>query len=237
MPLLDRRLGVPRRSAEQLVERVVGHRQALAVVEVLHVQPEAAVGLDVDQMLRDQVPVDRAAVRRQSHQLVLAAVHLEAAVVGECGVQQPERMRKLQLACQRDLVAPPDAQRRRAPLADAVEGQDRGLVERARKERARGVALVMVGEDERRLRRRRRALAGSPSADAIFSLSHTGIAIAKLWNPGGAYAEVRLEQPLELAQRLLVEHDVVDVSRPSARPRAGSSRSRAPESRDRASFA
>ena len=41
-----------------------------------------------------------------------------------------------------------DAERRRAPLADAVERQDRRLVERAREERAGGVALVVVGEDQ-----------------------------------------------------------------------------------------
>ena len=73
----------------------VGHRQALAVVEIVHVQPETAVGLEVDQVLRGSVPVDRPAVGRQAHQLVFAAVDLEAAVVSECRVKQPERVRKL----------------------------------------------------------------------------------------------------------------------------------------------
>ena len=129
------------------------HRQALAVVEVLHVEPEAAVGLEVDQVLRDQVVVDGPAVGREAHQLVFAAVDLEAAVVGERGIEQPERVRKLQLLRQLDLVAAPDAQRRRAPLADAVERQDGRFVERAREKRARRVALVVIGEDERRLAR------------------------------------------------------------------------------------
>ena len=51
VPLLERRLRLARRPAEQLVEPLVRHRQALAVVEVLHVQPEAAVGLEIDQVL------------------------------------------------------------------------------------------------------------------------------------------------------------------------------------------
>ena len=56
VPLLDGRLRPPRRAAEQVVELPAGHRQALAVVEVLHVQPEAAVGLEVDEVLVDQRP-------------------------------------------------------------------------------------------------------------------------------------------------------------------------------------
>ena len=46
--------GLPRRPAEERVEPAAGHRQPLAVVEVVHVQPEAAVGLEVDQVLEDQ---------------------------------------------------------------------------------------------------------------------------------------------------------------------------------------
>ena len=45
------------------------------------------------------------------------------------------------------------------PLADAVEGQDRGLLERDGKERAGGVAFVMLGEDKRCARRPSRSLA------------------------------------------------------------------------------
>ena len=51
VPLLDVRFRIARRAAEQIVEPPVRHRQALAVVEVLHVEPEAAVGLQVDQVL------------------------------------------------------------------------------------------------------------------------------------------------------------------------------------------
>ena len=59
-------------------------------------------------------------------------------------------MRKLQLARERDRVAASHADGGRAPLADAIQGQDRGFLERAGKERARRVAFVMIGEHERR---------------------------------------------------------------------------------------
>ena len=82
------------RAAEEVVEPPAGHRQPLAVVEVIHVEPEAAVGLEVDQALEDQVLVDRPAVGGQAHQLVFAAVDLEAAVIGERRIEQAERVRE-----------------------------------------------------------------------------------------------------------------------------------------------
>ena len=43
----------------------------------------------------------------------------------------------------------PAADRRRRPLADAVDGEDRRLVERRRIERARGVRQVVLGKEDR----------------------------------------------------------------------------------------
>ena len=60
-------------------------------------------------LLEDQVLVDRPAIRGQPHQLVLAAVDLEATVVGECRIEQAERVREL------DLV---ESVRMRLPLTD-----------------------------------------------------------------------------------------------------------------------
>src|SRR5262249_53996072 len=115
--------------------------------------PEASIGLEVDESGEDRVLMNRLAVRRQTHQLILAAVHLEPAVVREGRVKQAKRMRKLEMMRQPNPVPGADAERRRAPLAHAVERQNRGLVERAGKERARGVTLMMIGEDNRSLRR------------------------------------------------------------------------------------
>ena len=47
-------LGTPRRLAEQRGELVVGHPQADAVVEIALVEPEAAVVVDVDELVEDQ---------------------------------------------------------------------------------------------------------------------------------------------------------------------------------------
>ena len=142
------RVGLARRAAEQVVKPPVRHRQPLAVVEIPHVEPKTAIGLQVDQVLEDRVLVDRLPIRRQTHQLVLAAVDREAAVIRERRVQQPDRMRKLQMVRELDLVARAAAVRRRAPLADAVQSQNRRLVERAGKERAGRVAFVVIQKDQ-----------------------------------------------------------------------------------------
>ena len=210
VPLLDGGLRASGRAAEQLVERRARHRQALAVVEVPHVHPEAAVGPEIDQMLRDEVAIDRPAVRREAHQLVFAAVHLEAAVVRERGVQETERVGELELAREGDPVAAAHAHRRRRPFADAVEREDGRFVERAGEERARGVALVVVGEHDRRADAAANPAPDQPGLLQLLAEPHRhGRDEAR--EPGRGVREIGFEQPLELAQRLLVEDDIVEV--------------------------
>ena len=57
-------------------------------------------------------------------------------------------MRELQLAQDLDVLPAPAPDRRRRPLADAVDGENRGLVERRRVERARRVRQVMFGKED-----------------------------------------------------------------------------------------
>ena len=51
VPLRQHRFGTARRAAEKLVEPLVGHGQPLAVIEIIHVHPETAVGLELHQAL------------------------------------------------------------------------------------------------------------------------------------------------------------------------------------------
>ena len=88
-------------------------------------------------------------------------------------------------------VAPADRDRGRRPLADAVHGQHRGLLERRGKEGGGGVALVVLGEEQLRLdafaARPRAASAPSPGRFwKSFSLSQTGIAMRNERKPRGA---------------------------------------------------
>src|SRR5581483_12086978 len=117
---------LPRLATKQLMEARVSHPQAGAEIEIVQIELKAAILLQADQMLHDQVDVFRLAVRRKSHDLVFARVDLEPGVVRECRVQQAQRMWKGQVGKQLELVAASDAVARRGPLADTVHGQHRG---------------------------------------------------------------------------------------------------------------
>ncbi len=210
MPLLERCLRGSRPAAEETIEPAVGHRQSLAVLEIVHVEPEAAVGLHVDQARADQLLVDRPAIGGQPHQLVLAAVDLEAAVVGEGRVEQAERVGELDVIEQADAVPLANADRRRAPLAHPVEGDDRRLVEGAGEERAGGMAFMVVGEDQPCPGRPTDSLPqGPPHVQLLLEPDRHGQPEAP--KPARRVRQIGLDQPLELGQRLVVERDVVEV--------------------------
>ena len=129
----------------------------------------------------------RLAVRRESHQLVFAGVHLEAGEVGERGIQQSERVREPQLAEDVELVAAADADRRGGPFADAVDRQHRRLLERRRIERRRRVRLVMFAEQDLARVARRDAPAISSASHSLLP-SQSGIAMMYERSPRGAEA-------------------------------------------------
>ncbi len=129
-----------RRLAEQVVERAVGHGQADAVIEVVEVEPERTVGLQVDQLVEDHPGIARLAVGREPHQLVFARIDLEAGVIGERRVQQPERMGEMDLLDDLEPVVAPERERAGRPLSDAVQRQYRCRGVRRRKKGAGGVA-------------------------------------------------------------------------------------------------
>jgi hypothetical protein len=138
----------PGRRPEERVEALVRHAQPRAVVEVLQVELEAAVVAHVDQPVADDVGMERLAIRRETHHLVFTGVHLEPEVIRERGIQQPERMGKVDLVQDAQRAALPVGERRRGPFAHAVDRQHRGLLERRREESARGVAQVVLGEQD-----------------------------------------------------------------------------------------
>ncbi len=148
LPAGEVRLGRPRRAAEHVVEAAVGHAQRGQVAEVLPVDRERAVVVEVDQVVEDGVHVAGLAVGGEAHQLVLAGVDPEAAVVGERGVEQAEGVREVELADHLDLMAPPHPDARGGPLPHPVEGQDRRGLERRGEEGRSGVALVVLGVPE-----------------------------------------------------------------------------------------
>ena len=137
MVLLDGFLGPPPRKAEKrLPLAVVHHAQARRIAKPSGIEPERAVVVDPHQAAADQIEVvrhrfrARTPVGRQSHQLVLARVDLEAQPVGESRIQQSQRMREVQLAQQPDMAPLTVAERGRGPLPHSVNGQNGRPLER-----------------------------------------------------------------------------------------------------------
>src|SRR5206468_5942758 len=111
-----------------------------------------------------------------------------------------------------EVLAASDAVRRRRPLAHAVHGEDGGLREGRRVEGARGVRLVVLGEEDGALVAAER-LADLVAREELLLGPHRH-GRQEGAEPARRDAAVVLEQALELEQRLVVEADVVELFRP-----------------------
>ena len=124
LALRERRLGLraaARRTARRTSPLVIVRPVAVVEVVACPCRNEPSSFRSI-RLLEDALDVARLAVRREAHQLVLAAVDLEAGEVGERRVEQPERVREAQLAAAARCVLPrPTPIARRRPLADAVD--------------------------------------------------------------------------------------------------------------------
>ena len=114
-------------------------------VEVAQVEPELPAGQIFDERAH-LVDVARLAVRRQPHHLVLGVVHVEAEIRRDGAVKQAERMGKADLLEQLERGARAAPVRRRRPLADGIDGQDRGVAP-AREVIRRGGVREMMGDE------------------------------------------------------------------------------------------
>ncbi len=121
-------------------------------------------------------------------------------------------MRELELLPQAELVAFALAECRRAPLAHAVNGQDRRGFKRAGEERAGGVALMVVREDKARLARHVEALPQRP-AHVQLILQPQRHRKTEAPETRGRIGQVSLQQPVKLSQRLVIESDAVQILR------------------------
>src|SRR5262249_15534510 len=101
-------------------------------------------GFQINQPTKNQVLVDRLSVWRQTHELVFTAVHLEAAVIGESGIQKAQRMRKRQMVGQADVAAGTGSEASGAPFPHPVQGENGCFFERTREESARRVTFMMT---------------------------------------------------------------------------------------------
>ncbi len=196
------------RTAKELMKSAIGHGEPLAIVEVIHVHPEAAVWFEIEQVFEDEIVEKGFAVRSEAHQFVFAAVDLETAVISERGIEKSKRVRKLELLQQSQFIAFAHAEGGSAPFANAIEGHDCGIFEGAGKKCAGGMTFVMVGKDETGGFGRFETLAQSAThVELVLEPERHGH--PKASETGRGIGEIGFEQAIKFRQRLVVKGDVI----------------------------
>ena len=122
-------------------------------------------------------------------------------------------MREADLSEEIDVRAASGAERRGRPLADAVDGENGGILKRGRIERGSGVRDVVLGKEDRNVgfdflldAIRKEELLGQPDR---HRRSKRGRSL-------GRAGKISLEQALELEERLVVERDGIELIRPDS---------------------
>ncbi len=214
----ERRRRVARR-AEELDEPVAVRALRRPVeLEVAHVELEAAVVRRPDQ-LPHAVDVPRRPEGRHPHDLVLTLVDLEAEERGEGAVEEPQRVREPDLLQQGELGAAPDPDGGRRPLPDPVHGEDGGLGEGRAVEGAGRVGQMVLAEHDARGREAEPLL--QEVADPHLVAEPRDHRLLEQLSGPRERLHAGEQEPLELEERLLEEHDVVergggDAPRPEA---------------------
>ena len=162
-------------------------------------------------VLEDRVDVLRLAVGGEAHDLVFARVHLEARVVGERAVEHADRVREVDRAEELELVALSHAVGRGRPLADAVDREHGRLVEGRGVERRGRVRLVVLSEEDLALVAGELLTNHGARVELLAQPHRHGL--HELRDPLRRDAEVGLQDPLELEDRLVVERDRAEVGR------------------------
>ena len=97
-------------------------------------------------MLQDRFCIFRLAIGRETHDFIFARVDLEARVIGESRVEQPERMGEMNFLDNVQRFALPYPRRGRRPFSNAVHGQDERRLKQRRIIGRSGVGKMMFAK-------------------------------------------------------------------------------------------
>ena len=197
-----------RRAVEQVGKTLARHAIANWEVEVIHVQPETAVIANFDQVVEDFFDVFWFAIRRETHHFVLARIDFEAGETRERRIKQTERMRKFDFFDYFERVVAAKRKTRRRPLAHAVDREHRGILKRRRIKSRHRVRLMVLGEQHfaREVEKLLNLLFGLQfAAEPQRTGGSKRLATARRIGHGG------FDDAVEFEQRLVVEHDMVEL--------------------------
>ena len=153
----------------------------------------------------------------------------------------PSECGKVDLADDLEAAALAERERRRGPFAHAVHRQHGRPLERRGEEGAGGMAQVMLGEQQLALPidvvAQRLQLLDQQALLEELLLEPQRQRLAERGEAARREGEIRLQKPLELEERLVVERDEVDFGRPDSGGFEAGANGLVRESRDRASRA
>src|ERR1700730_3123762 len=216
MALLQGLTGPARRAPEHRVEAAIGHREAGAEGKIIEVQSKRTIRLHIDQVIEDCLYIFRCAIGGEAHGFIFAGIDLKPRVVGECRIEQPERMWKMNFLDDPQVVVLAECGRGRRPLADAVHRQDErrlkwcGIISRSgmRKMMFAKAQLSFVAErwsDSREFAEQKVALKqlfANPQRHGFAKRSKTA----------RRECEISFDQPFESQERLFVKDDAIDAT-------------------------
>src|SRR5438067_1033928 len=115
-------------------------------------------------MIQNALGISRLPIGGQTHELILTRIHLETSIIGESGVEQTQRMGKVDLLNEFQCRASTHADRCGAPFTYAVHCQYRSAFERRWVISACGMRLMMLGKQERTIPE----IAAGEGSDSFF---------------------------------------------------------------------
>src|SRR2546425_5416987 len=129
-------------------------------------------------------------------------------------------MREVDLLVHFEVAPLPDRSRRRRPFPHPVHGKHHGFFKWRRKERARRVAEMVLAEEQLLVP----AVAALEFPQSVLQQAFTeelspqpqGHRHAKRLEPAWRKRQIRLDQPLKLQERLVVEDDAIHAAQPGA---------------------
>ena len=178
--------------------------------EVVHVEFEAAVAMQPDELLH-LIDVAGLPERRHPHDLVLALVDLEAEKGGKGAVEQPQRMGKADFLEQVDLCPLSNPETGRGPFANAIDRKDRRFVKWRAQEGAGRVGKMVLAEEDFPPGDTKLVLDQVP--DPEFVAEPGQHRFAKDAQRAGKGLHAGEQQALELEERLFEEDHVIEVGR------------------------